>query len=299
MTDASRFEEVSDKLQAGLSLAESEIAALSQTRDLVRLGALADERRRRLRGDRTTFVRVSDVPASEVVGETNPRHAGEFRLAGCPATTTLLLASVRQAVRAVGDVPVTGFALDELVDLCGGDAARFDDLVAALRAEGLAYIAEARLERTEDPVWVVRASAAGVPVARWTVCGREGGGVGALLRVARWGNDASLPAFAPLSRSATETPSTGYEDVRQVALARLLVDNIGSIQVDWRLYGPQLAQVALTFGADDIDGVSPRDSEERGPRRTPLEEITRNIRAAGLVPVERDGRFRTLCTHHQ
>ena len=298
MTDASRFEKLSDKLQAGMSLAESEIAALSQTRDLVRLGALADERRRRLRGDRATFVRVSDVPASEGVGAAIP-HAGELRLAGCPATTTRLLESVRQAVRNAGDVPVTGFALDELVELCGGDAARFDDLLAALRTEGLAYIAEARVERTEDPAWAMRASAAGVPVARWTVCGQGATGIDALLRVARWGADASLPAFAPLSPNATEPPSTGYEDVRQVALARLLVDNIGSIQVDWRLYGPQLAQVALTFGADDVDGVSPRDSEERGPRRTTLEEITRNIRAAGLVPVERDGRFRTLCTHHQ
>ena len=134
MTDVSRFEKLSDKLQAGMSLAESEITALSQTRDLVRLGALADERRRRLRGDRATFVRVSDVPASEGVGAAIP-HAGELRLAGCPATTTRLLESVRQAVRTAGDVPVTGFALDELVELCGGDAARFDDLLAALRTE--------------------------------------------------------------------------------------------------------------------------------------------------------------------
>ena len=299
MTGASWFERVGDKLLAGVPLAESEIAALSQTPDLVRLGALADERRRRLCGDRATFVRVTDVPATGVVGEGSARHAGEFRLAGCPATTTLALESVREVVRTAGDVPVSGFALDELVHLCDGDAARFDDLLAAMRTEGLAYIAEARVERTEDPAWVARASTAGVPVARWTVCDQGVAGIDALLRVARWGSDAALPAFAPLSRSVSGTPSTGYEDARRVALARLLVDNIGSIQVDWRLYGPQLAQVALTFGADDIDGVSPDDAEERGPRRTTLEEITRNIRAAGLVPVERDGRFRTLCAHHQ
>ena len=297
MTDASWFEAVGDKLRAGVSLSESDVAALSQTRDLVRLGALADERRRRLRGDRATFVRVADVPETGVAGEAIPRHAGEVRLAGCPATVTLALESVREVVRTAGDVPVSGFALDELVDLCDGDAARFDDLVAALRTEGLAYIAEARVERTADPAWVARASTAGVPVARWTVSGRGDDGIGAPRRVARWSNDASLPAFAPLSRSESETPSTGYEDARRVALARLLVDNIGSIQVDWRLYGPQLAQVALTFGADDIDGVSPDDSEEHGFRRGTLEEITRNIRAAGLVPVERDGRFRTLCAH--
>ena len=39
-----------------------------------------------------------------------------------------------------------------------------------------------------------------------------------------------------------------------LALARLLVDNIDSIQVDWGRYGAKLAQVALIFGADDVDG---------------------------------------------
>ena len=299
MTDASWFEAVGDKLRDGVSLSESEIAVLSETRDLVRLGALADARRRRLRGDRATFVRVAEVTTTDAGEVSVPRHAGELRFAGCPATDSLVLQSVREAVRIAGDVPVSGFALDELVDLCGKDVARFDDLLAALRTEGLAYIAEARVERTEDPAWVGRASAAGVPVACWTVCDQAADGNGALLRVARWGGDAAVPALAPLSRTVSEQPSTGYEDVRRVALARLLVDNIDSIQVDWRRYGPQLAQVALTFGADDIDGVSPGDSEEHGHRRSTLEEITRNIRAACLVPVERDGRFRTLRTHHQ
>ncbi len=57
------------------------------------------------------------------------------------------------------------------------------------------------------------------------------------------------------------------------------------------LYGPKLAQVALTFGADDVNAVSPHDSLERGRRRAPLEEIRRNIRDAAAEPVERNGRF--------
>ena len=219
-----------------------------------------------------------------------------MRLAGCPAAASRVVEAVRGAVRAAGGVPVSGFALDELVDLCEGDVARFDDLIAALRAAGLAHVAEARIERTADPAWIARAAAGGVPVARWTVDASLPGGE-ALRRVAGWGTDVSVPALAPLPRVSSERPSTGYEDVRQVALARLLVDNTESIQVDWRRYGPQLAQVALTFGADDVDGVSPSDASEHGLRRAPLEEITRNIRAAGLVPVERDGRFRKLRTH--
>jgi aminodeoxyfutalosine synthase len=79
--------------------------------------------------------------------------------------------------------------------------------------------------------------------------------------------------------------------VKHVALARIVVDNIPSIQVDWSLYGPKLAQVALTVGADDVDGVSPDDDLSQGPRRSPLEEVRRNIQAAGQEPVERNGRF--------
>jgi aminodeoxyfutalosine synthase len=86
-------------------------------------------------------------------------------------------------------------------------------------------------------------------------------------------------------------PTTGYDDVKRVALARLFVENIPSIQVDWALYGPKLAQVALTVGANDVDGVSAADDAGTGPRRAPLEEIRRNIQAAGLEPIERDGRF--------
>jgi aminodeoxyfutalosine synthase len=100
-----------------------------------------------------------------------------------------------------------------------------------------------------------------------------------------------IRAFAPLPRvSSPSQPSTGYEDVRTVAVARLLCDTIESIQVDWSLYGPKLAQVALTIGADDVDGVAPFEGN-LGRRRSPIEEIRGNIIAAGQEPVERDGRF--------
>jgi 2-iminoacetate synthase ThiH len=51
--------------------------------------------------------------------------------------------------------------------------------------------------------------------------------------------------------------------------------------------------VALTFGADDVDGISPSDAAPEGRRRAPLEEIRRNIEAAGFEAVERGGRFTT------
>jgi 2-iminoacetate synthase ThiH len=54
-----------------------------------------------------------------------------------------------------------------------------------------------------------------------------------------------------------------------------------------------LAQVALTVGADDVDGIAANHGV-LGTRRSPIEEIRGNIRAAALEAVERDGRFRLL-----
>src|SRR5262249_59461228 len=103
---------------------------------------------------------------------------------------------------------------------------------------------------------------------------------------------AVIRTFAPLPRNVNPAvPTTGYEDVKRVALARIVCDNIPSIQVDWSLYGPKLAQVALTVGADDVDAISPLDETTEGRRRAPLEEIRRNIRAAALQPIEPNGRF--------
>ena len=62
--------------------------------------------------------------------------------------------------------------------------------------------------------------------------------------------------------------------------------------MDWPLYGPKLAQVALTYGADDIDGVSAAPADPAmGTRRAPVPEIERQIRAAAGTPVERSGRY--------
>ena len=106
---------------------------------------------------------------------------------------------------------------------------------------------------------------------------------------------ACIQAINPLpTLLAAFRPSTGYEDVKMVAIARLAAPNIPSVQVDWRRYGPKLAQVALIFGADDLDEVSPSDDAPEGRRRAPLEEVRRNVEAAGFSPAERDGTFNVI-----
>ena len=105
-----------------------------------------------------------------------------------------------------------------------------------------------------------------------------------------------IRAFAPLPRQdPADQPATGYDDVRTIAVARLVCATIPFIQVDWPLYGPKLAQVALMYGANDVDGVA------RGRHaRTWVPADRRSRTSAGRfaqpqgMPVERNGRYERL-----
>jgi hypothetical protein len=279
-----------EKAAAGAALSDGERSALVSAPDLLGLGMAADEARRRRHGRRMTFVRVAtlDINTVDAAMTTWPETAGEVRLTGIPADWTAAIASVRVlAERAAGRVPITGFSL---VDLEAAGA----PIVAQLKGAGLAAVGDAPIDRLADPEAALStANAAGLAVLRLTVERAPASARRAMLDLAaaltaRW---PSIQAFAPLPRViAGDAPSTGYEDVRVVALSRLLVD-VRHVQVDWSLYGPKLAQVALTFGGDDVDGVSAVDDMSLGRRRAPLEEIRRNIVAASGEPAERDGLF--------
>lgn len=278
------------------ALSLEDARAILDDRNLIATGARGDEQRRRRHGVKTTFVRVFEAHV-ESVPSTLPAgaKAGEFRVVGKPSSVAAAIAAVRAALAAAGNVPVTAFSLGDLLDLANGSIANAAELFAHLAGAGLHTIAEAPVDALPDPIGTVRAAqSAGLSVPRLTVREIPGDERLGLLSVARDVQSAAggIRVFAPLPRvSSIAQPSTGYDDVRQIAVARLLVDNIDSIQVDWALYGPKLAQVALTMGADDVDGVSPLEGD-LGRRRSPLEEIRGNIRAAGLEGVERDAEWR-------
>lgn len=273
-----------------------EAQAILADRNVVAVGVRGDEARRARHGARTTFVRVLEIH-TEVVPGALPQgaSAGEIRLTGKPPSVAAAIATVKAARALAGDTPLTGFALADLLELAGGLTASLTDLAARLAAAGLRCVADAALDRLADPAAAIRATKdGGLDVPRLTVHEAPGDPL-QLFLLARDVQAAvgGIRAFAPLPRvSAIAQPSTGYDDVRQIAVARLIAHNIDSIQVDWPLYGPKLAQVALTMGADDVDGVSPFEGD-LGRRRSPLEEIRGNIMAAGLGAVERDGSWRT------
>jgi hypothetical protein len=288
---------------SGHAFTAEEAVRMLATADLVSVGVVGEAARRALSGDVVTFGRVLEVPYPD-----GPSHAvsldrsaldaaGEVRLTGTPGSTDQAVEWVREAAVGHGRC-LSGFSLDDLWILAGEDATRLTQIGRRLAEAGLQAVAELPVDRFEDADRAVAALEAatqgGLGVWRATVHQADASlRLGVILRTAEiQRRTGRLRAFAPLPRtdSAAE-PSTGYDDVRTVAVARAVCPQIPFIQVDWPLYGPKLAQVAIAFGANDIDGIAVVDQPDLGPRRAAVEDIARQIRAASATPAERDGRY--------
>jgi aminodeoxyfutalosine synthase len=100
-----------------------------------------------------------------------------------------------------------------------------------------------------------------------------------------------------LERGGTAT--TGFDDLRNLAVGRLFLDNFDHIKTHWIMVTPFLSQVALSFGVNDLEGTVVREKiyHEAGAhtaQRMSLDEILRLIRGAGKTPVERDALYRVV-----
>jgi len=278
-----------------MPVSDQELTSLAASHDIISVGMVADDIRRHRHGVRTTFVRVADVSSDVGAPIAWPAAAGEIRIAGVPVGRAAAIERVRQVASAAGSVPVSGFSLADLQTLSAQASVTLRELLEELRAAGLELVAEAPFDRLQDPKRSVEdVKMSGLTIARLTVHQMAPGDPLPRLRAVSDLQRAVgvIRTFAPLPRRINPAaPTTGFEDVRHIALARVVVENIPSIQVDWSLYGPKLAQVALTVGVDDVDAVSAEDETTEGRRRAPFEEIRRNIRAAGQEPIERNGRF--------
>lgn len=88
-------------------------------------------------------------------------------------------------------------------------------------------------------------------------------------------------------------PRSGIDDLKVIAVSRLMLDNFPHIKAFWIMFGLKLAQVALSFGADDFDGTVVEEKiTHRAGAQTPesltVEDIRRLIEETGTAPVERD-----------
>jgi 2-iminoacetate synthase ThiH len=277
-----------ERARAGELLTAAELDELGSS-DVLSLGMLADEVRRARVGDTVTYTRVVEIAgATGAAGAASATGAAsaEFRIVGLPLTIDDAEGVIAEARMLAGAQLLTGFSLADVAERKWG---ALPDVLARLKRAGLNAIVEAQADRLADLGALKAAADAGLPIRALTLQKPlDGKRTEYLLRVR-----SIVQAFpfmqtvAPLPREQSiAVPTTGYEDVRAVALARLALPPVKNIQVDWTQYGPKLAQVALTFGANDLDRVSTVDDESLGRRRTSVEDVRRNITAAGFTPVE-------------
>lgn len=290
------LDDIAARLADGYVPTDADAEVLASTYDIVSLGIVADDLRRARHGTRTTFLRVATLSTAAVRegAVAWPPSAREVRLEG----PFVDIEQAREAVRAVaaagGATTIAAFSLADLERAASGDVLQVRRWIDALRDAGLHLIDQAPVDVLGQPSALLAAAAgAGVPIGRVTVHAAPAEGPLPLIRrvAALQSETGAVRVFAPIPRQPGVEPTTGYQDVKAVALARMLLPDVPHIQADWTLHGPKLAQVALTFGADDMDNISARDEVAEGRRRAPLEEIRRNIRAAGFEAVERDSRF--------
>ena len=289
------FDTHMERVAAGTPLSADDIRELAATPDILPLGMLADALRRRLHGTRATFLRVASCRFDQPFTGAVLPSAGEVRILGAPETFDVAVTAVTTAKAVAGTRTVAGFSWADVERWAGGHGhAR---VLETLRGAGLDAIAELPIDTIPELSTAIRGlKAAGFDQLRLSVATMPAADrTNLLLRAGELQDDVGgIQSLDPLPAALNAfRPTTGYEDVKMVAIGRLAAPTIPSIQVDWQRYGPKLAQVALTFGADDIYGVSASDDASEGRRRAPLEEIRRNIQAAGFDPVERDGRVRT------
>jgi len=115
-------------------------------------------------------------------------------------------------------------------------------------------------------------------------------------------------AFIPLSFHPSNTAfsnlpgPTGIDDLKVLAVSRLMLDNFKYIKAFWIMMGPKLAQIALHFGVNDLDGTVREehifhDAGAVTPHYQPTESFLHSIRSAGRIPVERDTLYRVIRRH--
>ncbi|HSJ09111.1 MAG TPA: aminofutalosine synthase MqnE [Longimicrobiales bacterium] len=99
----------------------------------------------------------------------------------------------------------------------------------------------------------------------------------------------------------TGTATTGFDDLKNLAIGRLFLDNIRHIKTHWIMNTAKVSQVALHFGVDDLEGTVRRERiyHEAGahtPEGMSFAEIIRIVKDAGKRPVERNVHYEEVCS---
>lgn len=107
------------------------------------------------------------------------------------------------------------------------------------------------------------------------------------------------PANTELGKLVEWDETSGFMDLKNIAVSRLMLDNFPHIKAYWIMMSPRVAQIALRFGADDLDGTVAEekiyhDAGARTPQVMTRQQIIRLIKEAGFEPFERDTLYRPV-----
>jgi aminodeoxyfutalosine synthase len=350
---------VEQKVAAGERLSFVDGLALFESRDLLRIGRLADQARTRKVGNDVYFVvnrhinytnicrnrcrfcafsRTEGEPGAysftvdEVLAkaqESIETGATEIHIVGGehPSLPYAHVRAMITGVRALSPtVHIKAFTASEIVHFAESEKVPVEQILQDLQAAGLDTMpgggAEIFAERVRTEVcpakitgerWLeVHALAHRLAIKTnatmlYGHVEKYEDRVDHLLRLrATQDETGGFQAFIAIAfQPAAGTPlahlpgPTGVDDLKTMAAARLLLDNFDHIKTYWIMTGLKLAQVALFFGANDMDGtvveevISLLSGAGHGQALSKA-ELVRVIRDAGRVPVERDGLYRTV-----
>ena len=349
---------IEQKVAQGERLSAADAVALFESSDLLRVGRLADQVRRRKVGDEAYFVVNRHINYTNVCRNRcafcafsrDPGQAGAYTL-----TVDEVLAKAREAVQEgateihiVGgenpalpyvwvrdmvagiremapDVHIKAFTASEIAFFAQTEKLLVEDVLLDLKEAGLNSLpgGGAEILRAEVRAQICAAKISG---ERWLEIHQLAHDLGLktnatmlyghvesyadradhLIRLREaqdetHGFQAFIPlAFQPKNSRLSHLPGpTGADDLKVMAVSRLMLDNFDHIKTYWVMTGMKLAQTALFFGADDMDGtvveevISLLSGAEHG-QVVSRAELVRVIADAGRMPVERDAVYRVV-----
>lgn len=280
-TDDGKLRPIHEKVLANQPLDLADVTSLYDSKDILAVGWLANFVRERRHGNRTLAVASEIVDSSKgthfaVIGESDKvlRKVEELR-AGHPQAHIAAL-TVEQLVTKIGwfkTLKASGAdgLLGDGIELFASNARQAVwNTVSTFQQRSEAREA-AMAAGLEVPLYLVQRHASAEQQATELLSFRE--------RAAD--SFAAISYPADLSTSLDLATTTGMQELKHVAVARLALHNVEHIRGYWQMLGGKLAQIALRFGASEIDGTSLDADVNPHQRRS---ELLREIEVAGREP---------------
>ncbi len=350
---ASVLESVTQKLQDRARLTREEALELFETRDIIRLGRLADQVKRERWGDRVHFVINRQINPSNIcvlscrfcdfatkrgrpnayemtIREVVERCSAELRevhiVGGLHPDWTwdYYIEMFRAITAAFPQIQIKAWTAVEIDFFSKKFRLSVEEVLRQLQAVGLAALpgggAEVFSERVRKALFPFKIGAPrwleihriahrlGIPTNSTLLYGHmetHEERVDHMLKLRELQDETSgFMSFIPLAYLPGKTQVVGrqasaMEDLKTIAIARLLLDNVPHIKAYWVTMGEEIASVALHFGADDMDGTIGEErimhaADAASPVSLTRSRLVELIREAGCTPVERDALYRTI-----